>query len=163
MLRDSQRSKLYSAERKHSLYKKFYIDDVADLQKYVDSITSSKWFIDKFNYNSIKVKDGRGRRSACATKYYIKLPVWSRYKLCILHEVAHTITPYNYAGHGREFANNFLVLVRHFMGKEPYFELKSLFKQHRVKYCRVKNTSSNRVGNPNIYQHLLAWREKQTK
>ncbi|TET39004.1 MAG: hypothetical protein E3J69_00820 [Anaerolineales bacterium] len=158
--RDSQMSKVYAAERKHSLWREeSQYDSISHVQVWVDSICKSRWFKNRYpryalaksiqtafltdRERGIKVLDGRGRRKACgSTRGFIKLPVWSRSDLVILHEIAHVVTRRKgYHGplpayHGREFCANYLALVRQFLGKEAAKELKVCFKKSRVKYTR---------------------------
>jgi len=159
--RDSQRKKLYAAERKHSLWvNDSQFDSVGEVQKWVDNICKSRWFKNRFpRYKldlsslmrdgiatyGIKVLDGRGRlRANGSTRGFIKLPVWTRSHLHILHEIAHVITrrtDHNGplpAFHGREFCANYIALVRQFLGKEAGDELKECFRKSRVKYTRPK-------------------------
>jgi putative metallohydrolase (TIGR04338 family) len=140
--RDSQRSKLYTAE--HSLYHGRKFGSIEEVQGYVTRLTHSKWWTSReadyeyFRARRILVKDGRGRRSACGSYSgrYISLPAgWARSELVILHEIAHVITdPNKYAAHGREFAANFLDLVRHQMGVEVYVTLRNSFRTWGVRY-----------------------------
>jgi len=151
--RDSQRSKVYKAETAHSLwFDEALFDSVGDVQRWVDSICKSRWFKNRFpryaldpkslmkygrSADGIKVLDGRGRRRACGLRRgFIKLPIWTRTDLHILHEIAHVVTTTKVASHGREFCANYLALVRQFMGKEEANELRECFKRHKVKYTR---------------------------
>lgn len=159
--RDSQRKKVYDSEQAHSLWTwdAHQYESVQQVQSWVDSICKSRWFINRFprhaidkkriavygrRADGIKVLDGRGRRGACgSTRGFVKLPVWSRSDLVILHEIAHVVTS-RYttnnrklpAHHGRDFCANYLALVRRFLGKEAGDELKACFKKHKVKYTR---------------------------
>lgn len=157
--RDSQLSKVYKAESAHSYWSDVSeYDSLSEIQRWVDEICKSRWFKNRYpryaldaksimKYgraaDGIKVLDGRGRQRACgSTRGFIKLPVWTRSDLHILHEIAHVVTRRNgYQGplpayHGRDFCANYLALVRQFMGKEEADELKACFKKHRVKYTR---------------------------
>jgi len=60
------------------------------------------------------VKDGRGRRSACGSRYLIRLPRWARQVEVVLHEVAHGLTDHyapEEAGHGRTFVGIYIYLL----------------------------------------------------
>jgi len=164
--RDSQRSKLYKAERLHSLWSNdSQFDSLKDVQDWVDKICKSRWFKNRYprhaldpkslmrygrSANGIKALDGRGRtRANGSTRGFIKLPVWTRSELHILHEIAHVVTSrYTVnsrklpAFHGRDFCANYLALVRQFMGKEAGKELKACFKKSRVKYTRPAKVRS---------------------
>jgi len=138
MPRDSQRSKLYHAEA--SAPKGQHFASVGDIQNHVDRITTSLWWRNRSATVKVYVKDGRGRRKAGAWTNralgFLTMPRWSRYELCILHELAHVMTPRKYADHGREFVRSFLALVDRWMGKQAAADLRESFRQHRVKWYR---------------------------
>lgn len=77
--RDSRREKLYRAEYEalHHLKDQLKFSTVEEMQKYTDELTDTKWFRKRFGILKIKVKDGRGRKSACAWFNTISMPVWS--------------------------------------------------------------------------------------
>lgn len=131
--RDSQRSKVYRAERE--LPEGNYFPQITELQNYVDRIVLSRWFEKHYpSINAILVKDGRGRCSACGYNNrafgYIKMPKWSRREIFILHEIAHVVTPEQYANHGREFVKNYIALIERWMKFNP----RPVFREHRVKW-----------------------------
>lgn len=146
--RDNQRAKLYKAERE-AFKGKFPCDElhdwsVEDCQRYVDKIQKSKWWKKRCRfYPRIIVGDGRGHRRAVAYHMTlsrnpgIALPLWSRKEWVILHELAHHLVyghhPNGSAAHGREFAKEFLALVRRWLGPEEAKALKAAFKANRVK------------------------------
>lgn len=166
-MRDSQRKRLYDAERATTMWNVGFVSDIHLLREYVKKITASKWFAKHYPYYhniGIEVKDGRCCRFARgSTRGYIIMPRWSRFQLVILHEIAHVVTHCSVAFHGREFAKVFLNLVKHFMGTAAYVELKASFKKHRVKYSAPRKTTTRPTGNPDVYKHLLAWKERQKK
>jgi hypothetical protein len=63
------------------------------------------------------VKDGRRRRKASGCRYWIKLPVWTRHDMIVLHEIAHALVhfrdpnPRQQAAHGPVFARLYLDLL----------------------------------------------------
>ena len=157
-VRDSQRSKVYKAEdslnaRKDKfpkLYERF--DDLKQLQHYVDRITESKWWqkYDAPNMGEkdgillakpeeVVVQDGRGRRRAMAVAYRmggeIHMPRWARYRLIILHELAHILQSQRPA-HGRQFCQVYIDIVRRFAGKKESEALKQAFKNGKVKWTK---------------------------
>jgi len=147
--RDSQRKKLYDAERRALwnnsmvILKKF--DSVRLIQRYVDKLLKEVWFTKRFGKGwQIDVNDGRGRRAACGWGNtnskcgYIKMPVWSRDESVVLHEVAHCLTTSRMAGHGRQYARIFLELVCHKMGSFEGKALKQAFKDGNVKFSPFK-------------------------
>lgn len=130
--RDSQRAKVYRAQEQ--LPKGKHLETVAEMQAYVDKMHSTRWFQKRwFRPYSIKVKDGRGRRHACAWWDQIKMPKWSRYEIYVLHEIAHLMPKgvnYAVASHGREFVRNFIALLEWKMEVNP----RAIFKEYRVKW-----------------------------
>ena len=160
-VRDFQRSKVYAAESmaesrqssgRPSDDGKFVerLETVGEIQSWVDEITESDWFRSylmpeseeemssrltprHFRYR-IKVKDGRGRRCAGGSPNgFITMPVWSRTRLTVLHEVAHTICrpkPW----HGKAFVRIVLDLVHEFIGPEEADLLRECYDEKKVKY-----------------------------
>lgn len=92
-----------------------YFPTVPQVQGYVDNIVFSPWWENRCQIQQVNVKDGRGRRTACAFKYRyageLRMPRWSRTELIICHELAHLLTPEGVPEHGREFCKNFLSLL----------------------------------------------------
>lgn len=146
--RDNQRQRVYNAD----LHGGQRMETVGEIQEYVDRITRSRWWKSQLKKNAsmhrrfsngktIKVKDGRGRSSACGDSWTcsISMPRWSRTEGVILHEVAHVLTDYIYgregvAAHGPEFAKTYAALVKRWMGREAWEKLKANYKKHKVKY-----------------------------
>lgn len=151
--RDSQRAKLYRAERLHSYWAKTKLMDSLDgVHQFVADVTRKTWFTVRWPYaQAVKVggkwtdrwriKDGRGCRSARGSHLFMVLPCWARHPLVILHEMAHGLSCDDPA-HGWRFAETFLTLVHHTLGKDAGDELKRLFRENRVHF-RPK-----RKGNP---------------
>lgn len=80
-----------------------------------------------------EVLDGRGRRSACGCRQYIKLPWWSRVRSVVLHETAHSLTT---TGHGPEFLACYLELLARWDGRSRR-ELRSSARAARIKIARA--------------------------
>jgi putative metallohydrolase (TIGR04338 family) len=139
--RDNQRAKIYRAEREGLGGLSYLFKDLKDVNKYIDYILRSSYWKKLNGSPYIDVRDGRGRRSACAfNKHTIALPRWARTDVFVLHELTHTVVNFNYtkvADHGREFAKEFLGLVKRFMGKECYLILKESYKKNHVHYTKV--------------------------
>jgi hypothetical protein len=134
MARDTQKQRVYDSEdvidKTTTVFK-----NVAEMQEFVDSILQARWFQSRWGRTRITVKDGRGRRNACGGYGVIKMPLWSRSRTVILHEVAHCLTPNHYAAHGPEFAGVFLFLVRQVMGAEAGAKLLESYRtKPRVRY-----------------------------
>lgn len=110
-------------------------------QKFVDAVLKRSFVQRNYPFKfPIKVLDGRGRRSACATfrhgEFVICLPKHMRNKYVILHEIAHHIN----RGHGHHayFTTCLLDLVRNVLGKEQADALQGAFHFTGVK-VRGKN------------------------
>ncbi len=95
------------------------------------------------NDTYLNLKDGHGTRrargGAHGAEIRINLPHWARHPIVILHEIAHTITPmdrYIAASHGRQFCSNYLALIKRWMGRDAWLEMKEQFRMKRVKYIR---------------------------
>jgi putative metallohydrolase (TIGR04338 family) len=158
--RDSQKSKLYAAERQvPGFHTEDRIETVPEIEAFVATVLRSPWLVRTFGRFRIRVHDGRRHRIACAYPpsfayghATIVMPRWARSKMIALHEIAHVMTPAVYAWHGREYAALYLQLVRHFLGAQKFRQLRTAFIACRVKY----KPKSKRRGNP---EALRRWRE----
>lgn len=145
-VRDSQRSKVYKAERK--ALEGLPCDELHDLsvqecQEIVDKVVSSRWWQGRYGMmlTPPTVKAGQGARWATARlhEHTIVLPLWARKQWVILHELAHyavraPLSPYlKVAAHGPEFCKEYLALVKRWIGPEEAKALKASFKARRVK------------------------------
>jgi putative metallohydrolase (TIGR04338 family) len=132
-VRDSQRARLYDAERALRGGRRFVT--VGECQAYVDDVLGSAWWQARFpRVREIRVTDGRGRRHAGAfvESRRIALPKWARNERVLLHEVAHHATPRDAAAHGPEYARIYVDLVHAFMGERAARRLLAAFEAHRV-------------------------------
>ncbi len=132
--RDSQRSRLYDAERALRGGRRFVT--VEECQAYVDGVLASEWWRSRFpRVRAIRVTDGRGRRHAGAfvESARIALPKWARTERVLLHEIAHHAAPRAAAAHGPEFARIYVELVREFRGEKPARRLLAALHAHRVR------------------------------
>lgn len=155
MARDSQRSKLYTAERfafevAREINDKiiFGVDSVAcqsikkieDIQKLVDKITFSKWWAKEFKHNvgvTVTHNSGRTGADACHIDMRIRIATNMRMKYVVLHELAHiaaNIKHNDQCSHDRRFAAAYLKLVRKYLGKEQADALRNEFKNQKVRY-----------------------------
>ncbi len=163
--RDFQRQRVYDAEKIHSHYKhpvqewtsnangsftktndKFTdgtpIMSTHEVREFVEKIMRSRWWKSRMPYvHHLHLKDGRGTRWArgysIGSSLVLNLPRWARYPLIILHEMAHGMLPgKRISPHGRRFCANFLDLIKRWMGREAWFEMKDCYKTQRVKYIR---------------------------
>lgn len=79
----------------------------------------AKRVLNDFGQDTCTVKDGRGRRSACGTATYIKLPVKTRTREVVLHEIAHVIVcrheqtmRVSFPSHGHVFVGLLVYLLK---------------------------------------------------
>lgn len=164
-MRDSQRQRVYDAERSIQAFDRTEdrIGDIKYVERWVKKVTSSKWFVKHYGVRHIHVGDGRRRRSANAYRTVlgsrVSFPRWARFKLAILHEIAHCASPRD-SKHNWVFSFHYLSLVKHFMGKEDHLELKKAFKTFRVRFRKPRKGRPG--GNPNGIAALLRWRKDQT-
>lgn len=142
-MRDSQRSRVYSAEGKVFL-DPFYRDDlktVQSCQDYVDSITKTAWWRHRSRLLHVTVEHGARGGRAWATYGSIRTSPGSRKKWVMLHELAHILTDSHandLAPHGPEFCANYVALTRQFLGKETGDYLRQSFRDGRVKVRGVR-------------------------
>lgn len=132
------------------------IETVPEIQAWVDKITSSRWWHNRYHYSTmgrrIRIMPGRGcRRGLCYNGVTIqewedgfcavlKLPKFTRYQLYILHELAHIPQASEMeATHGREFCSRFLASVGRWMDKEYAKLLREAFRVKRVKWCKKRS------------------------
>lgn len=173
--RDSQRQKVYNAEREALIPLQKSIPSVKDVEKYTKKVfsraTIKKRFGNKILVRGVDVSDGRGCRNAMAYGgSQIVIPVWARNDRVILHELAHIIHnriihfPHyaetdarkfkTGASHGWEFCAIYLTLVRFMMGVEAEKALKASFKKHRVRY-KPKRIITKKLPDDNV----VSWGE----
>jgi len=146
---DSQRQKVYDVEYAAGGTIQITLDgnklfsSLEEIQKFVDKLTASSWFIKRFGQHSIKVenKTGRGAHAQICSST-IRFSKHSRRMMIVLHEVAHIAKKLGAGSHhGRFFARTFLELVEHIIGKEAAKILKGAFKKGRVKYLPKRQLS----------------------
>ena len=149
-MRDNQRKKVYDAEVEAFDYDlktdEPTFREVKAVEKFVKKVFASKRVQKEWPKATWapRVKDGRGRRNACAFGgSAIAVPIWARREWVILHELAHIITSREYAGtakagHGWEFCKTYLRLVEIVMGKEAYLSLEKSFLKHGVKFIKPR-------------------------
>lgn len=135
-MRDSQRSKVYKAEREvWDIAQKF--DNMDQTKRYVQVVLDILDLPELKRYK-VYVGDGRARRSAGGNARGIYLPKWARTPWVILHELAHTLTARQHVFKGIQhhwpWASNYLMLVTKILGEGAGKRLKEAFKKHRVRF-----------------------------
>lgn len=161
-VRDSQRGKLYVAERAiHSDGRRF--TTVEDMQAYVDKLIGSAWWKRRHNCKRLTVRPGYGHTRATCGGGIIQMPKWARIEAVLLHEMSHGVIQarygnYRVAAHGREYAAVFVELVGHMMGKDVADKLKASFRANKVKFTKARTMTPERRAA--LTQQLAAAREK---
>lgn len=138
--RDSQRIKVYRAGWEFAdLLPDHYMPNIRSVQTWVNGIVGSNWWREQYpDIRHVEVKDGRGRRKAGGWSSRgwgtITLPRALRHQKTILHELAHVVTSYDVASHGKIFVQNWLALVDKWMGDLEGAALRWFLAKHRVKW-----------------------------
>lgn len=160
-MRDSQRSKVYKAERElPEFHEAPHFPHIESVKSYVLRVQNHPALIKKYGEflsPHIHVGDGRARRSAGGNAQGIWMPKWSRKKIVILHELAHVISSRKYrvrwvgttadkiAGHGWQFCEVYLDLVRAMLGNANAEALKASFKKNKVRFRPKRELSPERL------------------
>lgn len=146
--RDVQRDRVYRAQRKVDPHRhdRELFPDLDAVRTYVLGACSRKRVQAAFPRailvaeGKLYLKDGGGTRSARGGWYgpqtgaMLSLPLWSRNRLVILHELAHGLVPNPKQSHGWEFCQGLLRLVLLVEGREAHDRLKAAFKAERVRF-----------------------------
>lgn len=158
MPRDSQRSKLYAAERSFfssSTYRELHTDPWRHTPSEVEArwrqLLESSWFRRKYGYYYVRLEFIGQRHSGSSgggSHGWVSLPSdVNRGKWCwadwyLLHELAHNITTNDHgdtvAAHGPEFMAIYLELLGHWLGRDVVKEFKVTLRQHKVRYTRPR-------------------------
>lgn len=165
--RDSQRRKLYTAE--NAAFKNFKSRDVSTHSKYVarlDAILNSKWLRERYpnTPRKVTVEVVPQRRGASAWSYTIETGPKAMVEWILVHELAHIVHKHSHPdgskqpGHGREYAEVYVRLVRRFLGADAYKRLREEFRRHKVKVGR-RRAPATPVNN---IRFIRAWQSKQT-
>ena len=161
MSRDSQRSKVYKAERVLG-DGDIRLETVDEITAYLNKLMNSAWYQRRWpNATAIRVKDGRSRRRAGASRMpwggEITMPVWSRNRYLVLHELAHIVRPVkpDMSAHDRDFCKVYLELVKHGMGREAWEKLRTSFKAHRVKWIQRSSTRPKGIVPESLRVHAM--------
>ncbi len=149
--RDSQRSKMYRAERSTKKLPHTHFKDLRQIRSYVKRIQKHKWFQERWNWARwIEVRKIRSDASAHGWfagggHLVIQIPKakWAMCEAVVLHEIAHGLAEIQWrkspahkktAWHGPEFAKIYADLVQHYIGVEAGRELKKQYRANGVKY-----------------------------
>ena len=150
-MRDSQKTKVYHAEwdmqAKGLVGKRF--ETLPAIDRWVNSIVlQSSWFKKHFpnGPGELHIKTKK-KGKALGSIHYLVLPPWAWTKLTILHELTHGVVWLHYGNykHSWPFTRTYLKIVKHFLGKQYYDELRVQYKRLRVKYRKPPVLSEARL------------------
>ena len=131
--RDSQRSKVYAAERACGLCEVKQTIPNDQLQGWVDAVLDRRVIRSRWGTQTATVKLTNGYGGARTYgRHKITVSRGGRNEYVMLHEIAHVLTPED-VGHGPEFCGVLLFLVRNVLGKDAHAALLASMRQHRVK------------------------------
>lgn len=147
-VRDSQRQKVYDAERAYFKWTdQYYLISRKDARDLLEKCLTSHWYHKRYANRSVVLEfSNRGTRTIGS--YHprdnkIKLMDQGCSTWVLIHELAHAVVTMEYdrgtvAAHGREYCKIYLDLVGHFLGSEHKEGLRESFKKHGVKYSKPR-------------------------
>lgn len=140
MTRDSQRARVYKAERCLAGFGENEFGSLPNTQKWVDDVLAERWFRSRWNLRGgIRCVAGQGG-AAASYGGWITFGLRARNQAVALHEIAHeiikrdTVNGRSAAGHGSEFCAVLLYLVKQVAGAAEAAKLRASFIEHRVKH-----------------------------
>jgi hypothetical protein len=159
-VRDSQRSKVYAWERVFETAETLSLDECRNLVMDV-------WAAYRPRQRPPRIADGRGTRSAYGSSSQISLPIWSRKKLFVLHEITHSLNPAG-AFHSPEFVALLIELLVRWAGLERS-ALRKEARKRRVKVApwtaiekpSARTRAATRLDRPRACEHN--WSTKRVK
>ena len=159
--RDTQRSKVYAAERQVARIIDLRVDfptiqlfgselvvpddrkfgDIDSVQRYVDSVLRLNWVRARWSDTgavSVRARRGTSKAHYEGATATMALPPferggrWGLRELVVLHELAHHLTDASAPHHGPTFVSNLLTLVAELMGPEAEFLLRTTYLENGV-------------------------------
>ena len=135
-VRDFQRKRVYDSELECSFWDNVSILPLDEIEQLIQDI--SIWADIEKPQLSVQGHEDMLAAYATPTEIVLPFPV-TQSQPFICHEMSHVI---NYQlgpadHHGPNFAKTYLEVVRNFIGKEAYDELKTAFDHLRVRYKEV--------------------------
>jgi hypothetical protein len=140
-MRDSQRSRVFKAERAHSLWGETAVDKEA-ASAFIGLVVSSRWFKKRWPLTNMKGlvvshSHKKLRKQACGRFQFgelfptIEVPKGGANRLQLLHELAHSLSVFSI--HDRAFARTYALLVHRWIGNVAAMELAAVYRKFRVK------------------------------
>lgn len=101
--RDTQKRKLYTWETSQPWWE--------ESKAHPLTLDECRALVQKYTPTT-GVEDGRGRRRGCANRFRVKLPKFARHPAYVLHEVAHSLTPWGSSyNHDAPFVGRYCALL----------------------------------------------------
>lgn len=132
-MRDSQRSKVYGWERLLNPKDEQEELSLAECEQLVKDV----WAAYRPHQRLPRVADGRGTRNATGSSWKINLPLWSRNRITVLHETAHSLNPPGPA-HGPDFVRLLIELLERW----ALLPRRQLLDSARVAKVKIGRTSA---------------------
>lgn len=158
-LRDTQRERLYAAERDVFLYEDNpdQLPDHDAAQRWVNRCVRSRWFRKRWPWViRVEVVPVRKNANPCQRGAGIFLPTgWGLNRWVILHELAHVIcNAYREPAHGRRYCRVYLTLLQHYLGVDFTRRFKVALRARKVRYSLPRKvTETQRLA---LAQHRFA-------
>ena len=144
--RDSQKQRLYDAQRLGGFYDKGEVMTIKEAQKFVNQVLShqkTKKLFEQYRFqfstfpSKILVEAGNGNHATIRSRNWetvrlIRLNKFGRNKFIVLHEIAHHIT-WGRESHGAEFADVLMQFTTRYLGKPDADKLANAFNEKRVR------------------------------
>lgn len=120
---------------------------------WLHEIETSRWWRNRYGSKRIRLmQDYNGDTWSRAFWHLSSIAIAKGHEFkawIVLHEIAHLVTPDDVQPHGREFARNYLALVRQFVGPEAAACLRASFVEGKVRH-----TLRRGPGNPEVLKRV---------
>ena len=130
--RDTQRSRVYKAEHTIGTWKQEIPNN--QLQAFVNAALDKRAIRSRWGARKVTVE--LGRNGGIGWRDRISLGVKARNPHIICHELAHSLTPNEFADHGPEYCGVCLFIANVVIGPEFAKKLRASFKENKVKVNR---------------------------
>ena len=134
--RDSQKQRLYRSEKGVCTGNDF--STVRECQRYLDFVTGTDWFVERFGDVRVRVVRSKGyRASRCYGKgneAVIRILGCHQNSLVLLHELTHALVPHPHASHGPLYCRVYAEMVKQNLGFDAYEQLMAGYRREGVKH-----------------------------
>lgn len=134
---DTQRERLYKAEREIASFHNIEFESIKAIERFVRRFMKRKAWTKRTHIHQVRVSSNNRRFATGAAYGYtaeLDFPKWAWTKMIIAHELAHCLTPptSTRAAHGREYAGTYIYLVGKICGSEARTELIKQFHKYDI-------------------------------